>query len=248
MSGYSKLFNSIWEGSLWGKFEASAVFMLMLSLSDPRGFVDMTPEHIAARTGWPFDFIMKGIRQLMQPDKKSRTQTLDGRRIVPIDSHRDWGWKIVNYEKYRDLLRTDARREYFREYKRAERAASRSEDHTPDEEAPQPKEKTNGTRLDKPFVIPDTWVRWAQENRPDLDAQHTAQCFADYWHGLPGAKGRKLDWFATWRNWCRKEPKKTKAVQQSQFGVNKSAAIEAENKRVASAMREAIRGRKGSAS
>ena len=28
--------------------------------------------------------------------------------------------------------------------------------------------------------------------------------FRDYWHGKPGAAGRKVDWSATWRNWVRK--------------------------------------------
>jgi len=29
--------------------------------------------------------------------------------------------------------------------------------------------------------------------------------FVDYWRAQPGAKGRKTDWQATWRNWCRKD-------------------------------------------
>jgi hypothetical protein len=30
-----------------------------------------------------------------------------------------------------------------------------------------------------------------------------ADKFLDYWRAVPGAKGRKTDWPATWRNWCR---------------------------------------------
>lgn len=29
--------------------------------------------------------------------------------------------------------------------------------------------------------------------------------FRDFWRGKPGAAGRKSDWPATWRNWCRRE-------------------------------------------
>ncbi len=36
-----------------------------------------------------------------------------------------------------------------------------------------------------------------------LDVAASAAEFRDYWHGVPGAKGRKLDWPATWRNRCR---------------------------------------------
>jgi len=37
-----------------------------------------------------------------------------------------------------------------------------------------------------------------------LDPDLLADQFADYWHAKPGAGGVKLDWPATWRNWCRK--------------------------------------------
>lgn len=35
------------------------------------------------------------------------------------------------------------------------------------------------------------------------DAQVEGDQFRDYWRAVPGAKGRKLDWPATWRRWCR---------------------------------------------
>lgn len=35
------------------------------------------------------------------------------------------------------------------------------------------------------------------------EAAAEADKFLDYWRAVPGAKGRKLDWPATWRNWCR---------------------------------------------
>lgn len=42
--------------------------------------------------------------------------------------------------------------------------------------------------------------------------------FRDYWVAQPGQKGVKLDWPATWRNWCRRaaEPK----PGQQQLGGN----------------------------
>jgi hypothetical protein len=38
-----------------------------------------------------------------------------------------------------------------------------------------------------------------------LDPERVFAAFADYWRAKPGAGGTKLDWDATWRNWCRKE-------------------------------------------
>ena len=63
-----------------------------------------------------------------------------------------------------------------------------------------------GTRLPSPWVLPDEWVAWCREQWPTMpDAFIVRQSseFADYWHSLPGSKGRKVDWLATWRRWIR---------------------------------------------
>jgi hypothetical protein len=42
------------------------------------------------------------------------------------------------------------------------------------------------------------------------DVRRLADDFRDYWIGVPGAKGLKLDWLATWRNSIRmKAPRAT---------------------------------------
>lgn len=66
----------------------------------------------------------------------------------------------------------------------------------------EPSERARATRLPQPFVLPDDWRAWAQDQRPGLDINLTAETFADHWH----SKGeRRVDWKATWRNWVRKE-------------------------------------------
>lgn len=42
-----------------------------------------------------------------------------------------------------------------------------------------------------------------------LDPRKTADSFRDYWVAVPGAKGSKLDWDATFRNWCRRDAERT---------------------------------------
>lgn len=37
----------------------------------------------------------------------------------------------------------------------------------------------------------------------EADAIREADKFRDYWNSQPGQRGVKLDWQATWRNWCR---------------------------------------------
>ena len=124
VAGFSKIFSTMWGGSLYGRFEASAVFMVLLSLANREGEVDMTPEAIAGTTGWPLDFIKQGIAELASPDPRSRTPDEHGRRITLIDEHREWGWHLTNYQKYRDEMRSQERREYLREAKRKERLST----------------------------------------------------------------------------------------------------------------------------
>lgn len=64
-----------------------------------------------------------------------------------------------------------------------------------------------GSRLDKNWALPAEWRAWCLENRPDLDPDKVAEQFRDFWVAKPGKDGRKSDWLATWRNWCRSQQK-----------------------------------------
>lgn len=62
-----------------------------------------------------------------------------------------------------------------------------------------------GSRLPADWTLPAEWRAWAEDARPDINVEATADSFADHWHAQPGAKGRKADWLATWRNWVRNQ-------------------------------------------
>ena len=55
--------------------------------------------------------------------------------------------------------------------------------------------------------MPDDWQPGGDDalfaTRLGLDVAEAAAEFRDYWRGVPGARGRKLDWSATFRNRCR---------------------------------------------
>ena len=64
-------------------------------------------------------------------------------------------------------------------------------------------------RADRATRLPDGWQ---PTHEPDLvnaigghqAAQRELAKFVDYWAGVSGQKGRKVDWQATWRNWLRR--------------------------------------------
>jgi hypothetical protein len=66
-------------------------------------------------------------------------------------------------------------------------------------------ERSRGSRLPLGWEPSEILKAWAVKERPDLDAQDTAARFRDYWQAIPGSKGVKLDWEATFRNWVRNE-------------------------------------------
>ena len=119
---YGKIFDSMYDGSLLGRWEAIVTFQQMICLANVDGVVDMTPPAISARTSIPLDIIEKGIVVLSQPDEYSRTPGSEGRRIELIDAHRHWGWFIINYAKYRDLATAAGKREADRVRIAAKRA------------------------------------------------------------------------------------------------------------------------------
>lgn len=70
---------------------------------------------------------------------------------------------------------------------------------------------SRGTRLADDWVLPRAWGEWAIKQRPDLtrkDILALADEFKDYWIAVPGVKGTKRDWFATWRNKIRNAQKR----------------------------------------
>lgn len=70
----------------------------------------------------------------------------------------------------------------------------------------QPKiSKTSATRLSENWEPSAQDIAFCVSTRPDLNINDVADEFRDYWIAAPGAKGKKEDWPATWRNWVRKQ-------------------------------------------
>jgi hypothetical protein len=182
---YAKLFSCIYSGSLRGRAHDLLVFTNLLAHANHGGIVDRHPRAIADEVGLSADEVRAALERLESPDPESRSPAEDGRRIVRISAHRDWGWRVVNWELYHamDDRAAPTRQPVSRHSERAE---------------------ARGTRL------PDDWqptpelIAWAHAQCPGVDLAHETAQFRDYWRAQPGQRGVKLDWPATWRNWMRK--------------------------------------------
>ena len=122
---FAKVFASLWDGTLADRWETWSVFVFMLAHCDAQGVIDMTPQAISRRSCIPMDKVEAALEHLAAPDPRSRTATEDGRRIVLLDDHRDWGWQIVNYEHYRNMRDEETRLEQNREATRKWRNGKR---------------------------------------------------------------------------------------------------------------------------
>src|SRR5437868_1167551 len=110
MSGYVPLFDTVLDGTLFGKWPHTGIWTCLLSQVDQHGEIDMHPNLLAAKIGVPVETLQSCIHDFMQPDPGSRTKDNDGRRLELIDPDaRNWGWRVVNHAKYRERARLKAK-------------------------------------------------------------------------------------------------------------------------------------------
>lgn len=121
MEPFGKVFKSLFTGSMRGRSDEILVFVNMLASCSAEGIDDRHPKAIAGDVGLSHERVRRALTKLEQVDRESRSADEDGRRIVRLDQHRDWGWRIVNYAKYRARSRESDRREYKREWMRNRR-------------------------------------------------------------------------------------------------------------------------------
>jgi hypothetical protein len=88
--------------------------------------------------------------------------------------------------------------------------------HSPKQEAGNRKQESRDSRTRSPAAergsrLSEGWqpslddLQFCRAERSDLNPTEVVERFRDYWSAQPGAKGRKVNWSATWRNWVRNE-------------------------------------------
>lgn len=179
---YAKLFTSIYQGTLRGNSHGLLVFTNLLAHCDKDGIADIHPRAIAEEVGLTADQVRAALDVLESPDDESRSPEEQGRRIVRMDEHRAWGWRVVNYVKYRSIRNEDDRREQNRESqarwreknkqrKPASAEVSRNQPQSAHTEAdteadaitpPAPRKRGESA---PPDVSADVWESWMQLRR-----------------------------------------------------------------------------------
>lgn len=228
---YVKVYVEFLESTLWwGENEQTRlIWITLLVAADWEGIYHGTLPGLAGKARVSLEDAERAIERLMTPDKHSRTPDNDGRRVEKIDG----GFKLLNYQKYRDKQtpkqEQDARDQAAaRARKKAavtpdasdatltnqtvlslesqSESESRSERNPPSEgkEMPRAARSVLATRLPDDFGLTPERRAIAETEKADPDREFAQ--FTDHFRSAPGVKGRKNDWDATWRNWCRRSP------------------------------------------
>lgn len=217
---YGKVFRQMYKGSMsMAGWEAIVTMQQLIVLADRHGEVDMTPQAISGETTIPLEIIQKGLALLEQPDPESRSPDEEGRRIVRLNPSRSWGWRVVNYQHYRELRDEEARRDYQRQYwhKRKDKNSTALNKTQPNSthaeaevEADADKKLASARRearkaraqpMPADFTLTPERQAYAEKQLPNVDAKALFDSFLDHHR----AKGTMFcDWNAAWQNWVRR--------------------------------------------
>lgn len=118
MTGFTKLFSQILDSTIWDEpWEVKGVWITLLAMADSKGRIMASIPGLARRSTVTLEQAEKAIELFLSPDKYSRTPDHDGRRLEVIEG----GWRLLNYQKYREMRDEDSRKEYQREWDRTKR-------------------------------------------------------------------------------------------------------------------------------
>ncbi len=123
MPGFTKLHNTILDSSVWEEdYATRIVWITLLAKTDRDGIVEASIPGLARAARVSIEEVQAALDRFMKPDPWSRTPDDEGRRIEAIP---DGGWRLLNYEKYRDKLSPEDRRERERVRKQRQRDRKR---------------------------------------------------------------------------------------------------------------------------
>lgn len=96
---FIKLHASILDSSVWLEDDKTRiVWLTLMAMADRDGVVEASVPGLAHRARVARQACERAIAIFMSPDPDSRTDTDDGRRIEKVNG----GWRLINYQPYRD--------------------------------------------------------------------------------------------------------------------------------------------------
>ncbi len=159
----------------------------------------------------PLAAILIAVRAVESASRDASRQTSRSPAAIRAARHREKMKRIIELAKANDIADPadkdrDASRDEIEE--RHESFFLTSDDYQSGNREVRKKntasvvERRKGTRLVEGMAIADEYKKYAMDHGIGDPLKLWAE-FVDYWIGVPGQRGVKLNWFATWRNRVR---------------------------------------------
>ena len=175
-----------------------------------RGQLCVSQSQITEATGMPRQPLRTFLNMLEKTNTISTTpatKATKGRTLITICKYEEYQApeKTPNQASTKDQPKTNQLKKQGNKGTREQEEVSLS---------PSAPKTASGSRLSQDWFLPASWGNWAIDEGAGQDLiVSEADKFKDYWISVAGAKARKADWEATWRNWMRK----AMADQKPQF-------------------------------
>ncbi len=180
MAGYTKLFSSITDSTIWQAPDATRlVWITMLAMADQNGQIEASVPGLADRARVSLPACVEALKELAEPDEWSRTKEYDGRRITEIDG----GWVLLNHAKYRAIRDAEDRREQSRLAMARLRADRKSDDDV-----------SNVSHGEPPLTQAEAEAS-TKAGKAKATGQQAALAgagFAEFWNLYPLKKGKSV--------------------------------------------------------
>jgi hypothetical protein len=206
MGGYTKLFSSILESTVWLESPPiKVVWIAMLAMADRDGIVEASVPGLAKRAGVERGYCEQALAIFLAPDPDSRTPDFEGRRIEPVPG----GWRLLNYEVHRQRASKEeakekaaARQRRHRERNKALRGVTAVTNVTNNAIAPSPPPSSPPLEEERTPLTPTIERRSPIQSRRRKDAAWEGprlyvpqRCHNDFVALRQGAESELLAWY-----------------------------------------------------
>lgn len=139
MTGWTPLFEQIIASSVWSlPNHIRIAWITILASTNKHGICPMTAGGLSRLAAISREEAEEALKVLSSPDADTLTQENEGRRIERVDN----GWRLLNWEKYRNQAKAQVIREYNREaqanYRKNKTEAEKQKEPEPEPETKPP--------------------------------------------------------------------------------------------------------------
>lgn len=187
MTGYTKLFASILDSTIWDEDCATRILWItMLAMVNRDSQVLTSVKNLSLRARLTVNDVNESLEKLLAPDPESKSREHEGRRIVKIDG----GWQILNYERYRNKRdRASYMRNYMRNYRAVNQNGDSKVNPSVSHSKPQLADSISIKHIYNPPIIPPLKVNSVNNQNQEFQTQelknHPQRCL------MPECNGRR---------------------------------------------------------